>query len=261
MWLALRFWLGRRLFSVIGDRTYPAGIRISPGRVVKWPCEMSEMDAQCYIAKTTSIPVPKVYRTHLFHGGVAIEMEFMRGTSLYNCWTSLTIDEKSSIMQQLRFYVKQLRALKPPKEDVVASTHGGPCREIRVGYATFGPFDTPDAFHACLRGGISLEGAKETFGKLVSQCHARKYSTRFTHGDLAVQNILVRGGTIVAILDWECAGWYPEYWEYTKAHYNRYNIPDFYEMIGEQMTRYDDELAAERSMWRIFDQPLDQSSG
>jgi thiamine kinase-like enzyme len=61
----------------------------------------------------------------------------------------------------------------------------------------------------------------------------------FTHGDLHISNILVRprpsptptanadddeltpgssttGWKIVALLDWECAGWYPEHWEYVK---------------------------------------------
>lgn len=38
----------------------------------------------------------------------------------------------------------------------------------------------------------------------------------FTHADLAPRNIIVRDGKIVGLLDWEDAGWYPEYWEYVK---------------------------------------------
>ena len=38
----------------------------------------------------------------------------------------------------------------------------------------------------------------------------------FSHGDLNLHNIVVKDGDIVALLDWECAGWYPEYWEYIK---------------------------------------------
>jgi aminoglycoside phosphotransferase (APT) family kinase protein len=30
-------------------------------------------------------------------------------------------------------------------------------------------------------------------------------------------NILIRDGHVVGILDWEMAGWYPEYWEWCKA--------------------------------------------
>lgn len=42
----------------------------------------------------------------------------------------------------------------------------------------------------------------------------------FTHGDLNLSNIIISGTpgsqVIVGIVDWEQAGWYPEYWEYCK---------------------------------------------
>jgi len=40
-----------------------------------------------------------------------------------------------------------------------------------------------------------------------------------THGDLAARNILVRDARVVAIVDWEMAGFYPEYWGYIKTLY------------------------------------------
>lgn len=51
----------------------------------------------------------------------------------------------------------------------------------------------------------------------------------FTHGDLHPRNIMVswegnqrsvaaaENLRVTAILDWEFAGWYPEYWEFVKA--------------------------------------------
>lgn len=53
------------------------------------------------------------------------------------------------------------------------------------------------------------------------------------------------------------AGWFPEYWEYTKAFYTLYDIPDWYDGLKRELTRYDDELAAERVLWNRFDQPGD----
>jgi thiamine kinase-like enzyme len=44
----------------------------------------------------------------------------------------------------------------------------------------------------------------------------------FMHGDLRPANIIVTTTSpnkIVAILDWEQSGWYPDYWEYCKARY------------------------------------------
>jgi thiamine kinase-like enzyme len=41
-----------------------------------------------------------------------------------------------------------------------------------------------------------------------------------THSDFSPRNILVRGDQVVAILDWEMSGFYPEFWEYVKALYH-----------------------------------------
>lgn len=98
-------------------------------------------------------------------------------------------------------------------------TDGGACRDIRVGSVKrFGPFDDIAAFHDCVRAGIALEYVQGSFGAKVLQVHQRQYKICFTHGDLGVQNILVRDAKVVALIDWECAGWYPGYWEYTRAH-------------------------------------------
>ena len=43
-----------------------------------------------------------------------------------------------------------------------------------------------------------------------------------THGDLRPANIIITAKSparVVAIVDWEQAGWYPDYWEYCKAVY------------------------------------------
>ena len=48
-------------------------------------------------------------------------------------------------------------------------------------------------------------------------------SVHFTHGDLTLGNIIVSGESglqrVVGVIDWEQAGWYPEYWEYSKMLY------------------------------------------
>lgn len=39
----------------------------------------------------------------------------------------------------------------------------------------------------------------------------------FTHGDLSSFNVMVKKRKVTGIIDWETAGWAPEYWEYTVA--------------------------------------------
>jgi hypothetical protein len=45
------------------------------------------------------------------------------------------------------------------------------------------------------------------------------------HGDLFPRNILVDGTTITDILDWETAGFYPEFWEYCQMHDPKWMTP------------------------------------
>lgn len=63
------------------------------------------------------------------------------------------------------------------------------------------------------------------------------YTIVFTHADITARNIIIRNGCIVALLDWEFAGWYPEYWKYAFALRGmanldwetlRYHLPSLY---------------------------------
>jgi thiamine kinase-like enzyme len=63
-------------------------------------------------------------------------------------------------------------------------------------------------------------GAKENGGN--ARC--KGYKICFTHGDASSSNILVRNGRVVALIDFEMSGFYPEYWEYTTAmNVNRFD--------------------------------------
>ncbi|KAJ5715183.1 Aminoglycoside phosphotransferase [Penicillium malachiteum] len=68
----------------------------------------------------------------------------------------------------------------------------------------------------------------------------------FTHGDLSSLNILVRGDDIVGIIDWETAGWYPSYWEYTSAHQVNPQNSFWVHEIEKFLQPMPEELAMER---------------
>ncbi|CZT14649.1 uncharacterized protein RCC_00621 [Ramularia collo-cygni] len=259
MLLSFRIWLGDIVFGVLGSSSRPGGARVCRRRLVKWPCKQNELDALLFVAANTSIPVPKIYRTYQHHGELAVEMEYLRGCkTVQDSWHELTDLEKETVAEQVAGYIEQLRALKSPSEQKVSSTNGGQCRDIRVGTVKlFGPFEDVPTFHHFIRGGIPIETTSTVFGDKVAKIHQRKYNIHFTHGDLASLNILVRNGEVAAIVDWECAGWYPEYWEYTKAHYNSVYQPEFHRLLDQKVTRYDEELAAERMLWERYDQFLD----
>lgn len=263
MLFALRLWLGKHIYGVIGNSKLAAGYRISFKRVVKWPCEEPELDGRLFALANTHLPAPQIYSARTWWGHHAITMEYIAHyKTVEECWHTLSSDEEQKIVLQVSEYIQQLRSLSPPKElnGRVSATNGGPCRDIRISCSKlFGPFDEVASFHRCLRGGVESDGVHEIFGEKVANIHNRQYTVRFTLGDLGPQNTLVRGSNVVAIIDWECSGWYPEYWEYTKAHYNSALLPEFYEMLRRHIPQYDEELAAERTLWRNFDQPLDEA--
>lgn len=68
----------------------------------------------------------------------------------------------------------------------------------------------------------------------------------FTHADLNPRNIIVdellqqdgaRGWSVTGIVDWETAGYYQEYWEYTKALYEQFRWSKRYANMVHGMFR------------------------
>jgi len=230
---------------------------VSRGRIIKGLCDATELEALELVAKHTSIPTPKVYKIHRHAGRLYIEMEYIPGMDLQTAWQCghLLPEEKKHIVEEIALYFKQLRSMEPLQEQAVGSALLKQCLDHRVGSPLFGPFKNHGEFHSFLRRHIPLDKCAEVFSEEVARCHSRKYRSCFTHADLCPRNIIVNGGMVAAIIDWEFAGWYPEYWEYTKAHFGRINMPDWYEQFENAVTRYDDELAAERTLWRPCDQP------
>jgi tRNA A-37 threonylcarbamoyl transferase component Bud32 len=251
--LPLRLWIGKKLFGVVG----PCGVRVSPNRMIKGPCATPELAALKYVAEHTSIPVPKVFNTHYHDGDLYIEMEIIRGMNLEAAWyhSHLSQDQKKDIIAEVAGHISQLRKLEPPREGMVASASLGEAMDHRVGSCTFGPFTSHKGFHSYLRANAPIEDCNEVFGPEVTECHSRHYRSCFTHADIAPRNIMVDDGKVSAIVDWQFGGWYPEYWEYTKAHYGQIDRPEWYDGLEDAMERYDDELRAEQTLWRRLDEP------
>lgn len=216
---------------------------------------MPELVALKYVAEHTSIPVPKVFKAHSYDDDLYIEMEYVRGKDLGVAWRHLSQDEKKHIITEIAGYISQLRSLEPPREGIVASASLDGVLDHRVGTSPFGPFTTHKGFHSYLRANVPIEDCTRVFGAEVTECHTRCYRSCFAHADLVPRNIIVDNGKVSAIIDWQFGGWYPEYWEYTKAHYAPMDRPEWYSGLENAMDRYDDELRAERILWRQLDEP------
>ena len=195
-------------------------VRLRNGQVVKCGpgLRREEATTMIYIAARTTVPVPGNVQFIEENGKTYLIMDYIRGTPLRKVWPNLRDDEKRTIFAELRGYVNQWRALVPERaSDYVGSLDYGPCLDRRVvGFYHCGPFDTEHQFHdhvvANLRPEIRDE--RRTFLRNMMKGN---HSIVFSHGDMHAHNILIRDGHVVGILDWEKAGWYPEYWEWCKA--------------------------------------------
>jgi thiamine kinase-like enzyme len=80
-----------------------------------------------------------------------------------------------------------------------------------------GPFNSEHDFNMALIGAYQQSAPKRHIKSFLHGMLPQSHQICFTHGDLRQQNIMVKDGNVVAIIDWELSGWYPEYWEFTKA--------------------------------------------
>ena len=189
-------------------------------------------------------------------GNMRITMDYVEGDVLEDMWPNLTDREKKGIARQLRAILYAMRAAPPPTgpgpgsrggggggnsdatstalvkrgaagerglvagtggaKAMIGSCGGGPARDAHY-YFDYdgGPFDTEEDFNKFLLSTL-LDDTPPAISKALARRLRTDHRIVFTHGDLTLRNIVVRDGRIVALLDWEYAGWYPEYWEYVK---------------------------------------------
>lgn len=249
--LRLRLWLGRLLFRPLGPYT----VRVSWHRLIKGPCDPPEVEAMQYVASHTKIPVPKIYAIHIGeNGSIYIEMAYIQGDDLDTAWSGLSTHQKNTIFADIKQHLACLRELQHPKQDIVSSALQNPAYDGRIGARFYGPLSHKE-FHSLTRGHLRMEDVAEFLGQEVAKVHTSRYRTHFTHADLAPRNIIVRHGRVVAIIDWAFAGWYPEYWEFTKAHFTYFRGADWEEYLRLALPCYDTELAAEQILWRRLEEP------
>jgi aminoglycoside phosphotransferase len=212
---------------------------------------LAEASAMRFVAEHTSVPVPRVYCAFVHKGNSYIIMSKLKGGMARNLWPLRTAESKAKILGQLRRMVAELRSVPPPEGTRVGNIDGGPFYDGRLpSKLLWGPYDTVREFHEDLVGGADLDAdfvnlpgdAAQLFG-FYKQAGDQLV---LTHGDLSSLNIMVEGDEVVGIVDWETAGWFPPYWEYTCAkNVNPYN-PFWADEVDSFIEPMPQELAMDR---------------
>ncbi|KAI4199535.1 MAG: hypothetical protein LQ346_002549 [Caloplaca aetnensis] len=195
---------------------------VSPTTVAKTGdgVRLTEAASMRFVRSRTSIPVPYVIDAfvHQETKHACILMEYINGRPLDEVWDTYSDTQKEHVISQLKGFLEELRQIKGTTIGPVDGTFCADQFFDGEDKASFGPYESETAFNDGLVRALEARGCNTWTERVVKFIRAMpEHVVVFTHNDLAPRNILVRDGTVVAILDWEFSGFYPEYWEYAKA--------------------------------------------
>ncbi|KAJ9266341.1 hypothetical protein DTO212C5_6428 [Paecilomyces variotii] len=191
------------------------------------------------------VPAPRLYA--MYHDPhnpkqLFLIMQRVPGVQLNSIWPSLAQSEKDDIIAKLKLIFDAMRKTECPWPDFFGGLDGGGVHHYlfysQHGDRKFlGPFSSEPAF---------VEGLVGNYRALVERNNLPDYKARFyekylprvlqghrptlTHGDVQQKNIMVventsrrndQGGRSfdIVLVDWENAGWFPDFWEFFCASY------------------------------------------
>ena len=175
-----------------------------------------------------NVPVPQVYGSlYKFEDGVAyygeLEMEFMPGRTLKSVWAELDEDTKDRICYDIWDLVTKIRAMPRPHDlapGLYRTIDGSPFRDPLIASGDTKPplILDDDTLRECIYAAyVDNHGLTYRDSGDLPESLPRSSTSVFTRGDIAPRNIIVdENCRITALLDWEGAGWFPDYWEYTQ---------------------------------------------
>ncbi|GCB24331.1 hypothetical protein AAWM_07216 [Aspergillus awamori] len=232
--------------------------KISPEVVVKFGSHvtLSEAKSMMFVEQNTeTVPVPKIFAFYSYgpidrdiedYGSLFdnyIFMSFVEGQSLDKTWEAYDSVTKSRVANQLKGYFRELRQID--HSHYIGSVDLGPVTDpILEGYGIKGPFNSEYDFNNAIIDAYQSRAPKRHIKNVLAGMLSQKgHRTVFTHGDLRLQNIMVNNGNVTGILDWEFSGWYPEYWEFSKALYVWKWQNDWTEYLAQILEPYYSEYA------------------
>lgn len=229
---------GKRLNWV---QRVPFGLYIKHGRANFIP--EGEAPALKLIEQHTDLLAPKLIDMLITKNHSYLVMTRVPGTPLQDVLYLMSYPERRQFAADLRDYIFKLRKIPNSNTSAICNASGGPVFDYRIQEKSnlAGPFQLEADFNKCLVKRKSLESA----------VHGRSHSIYFTHADLRPSNVLMNAGKLSGLVDFGCAGFFPEYWEYTKGVRGHF-APDttWIDLLCESFGgAYREELEAERKIW------------
>ncbi|TPX11419.1 uncharacterized protein E0L32_007838 [Thyridium curvatum] len=176
--------------ATVLHKLYGRRVTFHPGNIAKKSGKricLQEADA-LRIAEEAGLPVPHVHHVEMTADGKNhISMDYIEGQVLSEVWPTYSEVQKRAIIQQLLYF-----------------TYNAPACQDEQG------------FNEYLMGALMPQVSGPIRRAFEKRWRRTDHRVVFTHSDVAPRNIIVRDDKVVGLIDWEDAGWYPEYWEYVK---------------------------------------------
>jgi hypothetical protein len=216
------------LYSIPGSNRKV--VKVDSNTVAKFGPELdiTEAESMRFIWNHTALPVPQVLNAYEKDGYGYILMEFVEGDLLEKIWPSLSSSEKMVILTELNDCIRQMRQIVYPDGTLIGSVTGGPAIDRRqLSAVKGGPFMSEKDFNEWQLAQL-FSDTPLSRREFYASIHGTDHKIVFSHCDLAFHNIIVRDGHVVAIIDWEYSGWYPEHWDYCKTRSFLSGSDEFY---------------------------------
>lgn len=180
------------------------------------------------VKQHTSVPVPEVIISSYASGkgNIAeprkgdIGMSLIPGFTLESIWDGLDECNKERICREIWRMIAEWRQIpRPPRLAHLYQclADGSPATTDPLLQDLADPprsLNTDEAVRIRIHQRYLRYYGQRYADQLPSMLPQSKVSL-FTHGDVAPRNIMVNEDCLITgIIDWELAGWYPEYWEY-----------------------------------------------
>ncbi|PGG99930.1 hypothetical protein AJ79_08367 [Helicocarpus griseus UAMH5409] len=214
-------WLGSRIYGPSLSMTVhnlPFGLYLRRGSLALAPKYHAEAHTLRMIEQKTSISAPRaidVLETSRFWYFL---MTSVPGRPIGQQLEPMTDGQLKQVVADLKGYIAELRAI--PNDTAtgfqICNSQGGGILDYRIPDSQREElqFKTEADFNKHLTDPFSYQ-----IGNRAAVSHDISHDIVFTHSDLNPRNILGENGMITGIVDWKNAGFFPEYWEYTKTHY------------------------------------------
>jgi aminoglycoside phosphotransferase (APT) family kinase protein len=212
-----------------------------------------EAENMKFLAENSKVPVPKVHAAFKdpANNKTYIIMEYLPGDTLEKLLPSLNSVEKATISNLIKDAITELRSIPPP--DYFGMLNRQPYLDgvfwtENLNPKISGPFANEEDMNLAI-----IEKLRQTesdqYIRLLRNMVNRTLSghrTVFTHGDLQPKNIMVqrlgdRDGCPefrITLMDWESAGWYPEFWDFCNATIACRFKPDWLELVPDILDQY-----------------------